>query len=571
MTLIKSVRIRNFKCFRTWQKFDFEQCTYFIGANNSGKSAVLIAIDCFFNSHKYDKEYINKNEFRAKGVGFNKSDIEIEFDLTKISTKTLKSQLIELYGNTLNLKHSFTFKEVSGQVVNDFEIAGNIVDFDNLPISLRNFLEKIAVSYIHPQESKELLVQAQLKLKNRLLSNWGRNAAIAETLKTLQTSWDDLRSKANTYLSGGLTHSLQDIWPGCITTVDLPAKIEDVVGISEILFKGNNSMPDVNLTSQGTGAQSTILYQTHYLLDSDKSLHRGFYHPIWLLEEPESFLHAEIISKLGNLLNSKLWLGNIQMIISSHSPILLATSKQSASMVIWNLLKNYEIKKSAPVNEWTNEEIDEVGVIMGDPNFKIYFEASLKSDIIFIEDKRPQTKDKFIESGINVTKALNGASELRRYFDVLRSIDFVQSNNSYFFIDNDDGVREFNNVIENENFDRTTVSGFKKYTFNGKVSLIVFPENYAVEDLFNEFDSFLESCANQLFSNDYSVATTNNIPANFSRVHAQIRNKNSDGLETAKLLIKKHQDIKDAFWEKITSEGWTICPRYIKEINSLMR
>lgn len=90
--------------------------------------------------------------------------------------------------------------------------------------------------------------------------------------------------------------------------VDLPEKVVDVIAVSEILFKGSSDLPDVSLTSQGTGAQSTILYQTHFLLDSDKTLHRGFYYPIWLVEEPESFLHVDIIFKLGYLLCSDIWL-----------------------------------------------------------------------------------------------------------------------------------------------------------------------------------------------------------------------------------------------------------------------
>ncbi len=482
----------------------------------------------------------------------------------------MRSKLVELFGQNLHLKHSFTFREVSSQIVSEYEIKNEVKSYDDLDKNLRSFLERIAISYIHPQESKELLEQAQLKLKNRLLSNWGRNAAIAETLKQLQSSWDDLRSKANNYLSAGLTNSLQDIWPGCSTTVDLPEKIEEIVGISEILFRGESTMPNVSLTSQGTGAQSTILYQTHFLLDSDRSLHRGFYYPIWLLEEPESFLHADIISKLGQLLNSDSWLTNIQMVISTHSPILLAASHKSANISNWNLLENHSIKRSKTVTEWSDEEIEEIGVLMGDPNFKVYFEVSLDENLIFIEDKREHTKTKLEEAGIVITKALNGATELRRYFNVLRSLEFIQSNNSFFLVDNDDGLKEFTNVLEDSKIQSQTTSGFRRYGFENGVFLVVFPPGHAFEDLFSEYDEFLESCANQIFSADYQVATTKQIPANLSRVHAHIRNKRSSGLEDAKDLIKKHQDVKDSFWNKVSAEGLKLSATYVKEIKSLI-
>lgn len=408
-------------------------------------------------------------------------------------------------------------------------------------------------------------------MKSRLLSNWGRNPVLAGTLNQLQKQWTELKSMANSYLSNGLTQSLQNIWPGCETKVDLPEKIEDIIGISEIMFKASSELPDVSLTSQGTGAQSTILYQTHFLLDSDKTLHRGFSYPIWLIEEPESFLHADIIFKLGYLLCSDLWLDNIQMLISTHSPLLLATSKQNGDKIKWFSLDSHSVLKGKSVSEWSDSEIKDMGILMGDPNFDIYFKSSQQSKLIIIEDSKELTEKKFIEAGINVTQRLNGVTELKRYFDVLRSVDISMGRNIYLLIDNDDGIKDFKNSLAKGEIVVKTDAGFTKYKFENNIFLIVFPEGYAVEELFKEHDSIVESCANQIFNDNYTNATsTGAVPANLSRTHAAIRNKTVSGLDEAKKIIRNTQDVKEIFWKEVEDKNLTIEPEIASEIVKML-
>lgn len=572
MNLISKIEVRNFKCFRAWNEFNLDSSSYFIGANNSGKSAVLLAIDCFFNPENFKSDFINKTELRGRLPGYNKSEIKIIFELKSIEkSETLKKRLIKNYGSTIEINRTFTYKEITDRVVLSVEVQGKEYEYDDLDQDLQKLLSRISVSYIHPQESKELLSNAQLKLKKRLLNNWGRSSQLSDTLKNLQDSWDELRSKANNYLSAGLTNSLQDIWNDCKVNINLPTDIEDIIGISQIEFQGNSNIPSVPLTSQGTGAQSTILYQTHYLLDSDRTLHRGFYHAIWLLEEPESFLHADIIIKLGGLLNSNEWLDNVQMLVSTHSALLLATTKQNSNRIIWNLMDQHTLKKSQKTYEWDPQEIKEIGILMGDPNFDVYFNSSLVEDLIFIEDKRELTETKLLEAGIKVSKRLNGSTDQRRYFDVLRSIDFNFKHRNYFIVDNDDGIKVFNNSLDSGTTIETTESNFQRIDFGSNVSIILLPKNWIIEDLFEAFDSHVEECVYILFNDEFTTADLGNIPGYLSRAHAEIRNKKPNGLTEAKLLVKNKQDIKDRFWHKVEEESINMSTKYISEIKSLIK
>lgn len=572
MALIKKISITNFKCYRKEIEFDLNKSSFFIGANNSGKSAVLKALHCFFDDNQFKSEFINKTELKSKSAGYNKSVIAIEFSINELPTKTLRDKLLKTFSDSLILTKTFTYREKSKTINIEYKVDEKNFEYEDLDDILIDFLSRINVSYIHPQESAELLQKAQEKLKLRLLSNWGRNVALADIIKQLQSAWNDLRNKANPYLSNGLTQSLQEIWPGCKTTVDLPLNIEDVIGISEISFAADNELPAVNLTSQGTGAQSAILYQTHYLLDSDKTLHRGFYYPIWLIEEPESFLHADIIFKLGNYLCSNNWLSNIQILASTHSPLLLAASKQNSNSINWCFLKDNNVVKQGLVDDWEENDIKEIGIVMGDPNFDIYFSTSSVGNIIILEDSRELTFEKFLQSGIDVTLRLRGVSEQRRYFDVLRSVDVSLGREIIFLVDNDDGIKDFRNVLDKGELKETSAKGFKKYKFDNNIFIIVFPDNHAIEELFNEHQSVLESCANQLFNEDFTnAAADKNIPANLTRAHAHIRNKTTNGLKEAMELIRNTQDVKDIFWNEVSRNDYKINEEYLFDLKQLIK
>lgn len=160
-------------------------------------------------------------------------------------------------------------------------------------------------------------------------------------MKNLEDSWNSLRTDASKSLSENLTNALILVWPDAYANVDLPEKIQDILAISSISFRQTPSQPEITLGKQGNGVQATVLFQAHYILDSDKTAHQGFHHPIWLVEEPETFLHADIALKIGLMLSSKEWLSNIQIIATTHSPLILAASSQNKENTTWTLMNTF--------------------------------------------------------------------------------------------------------------------------------------------------------------------------------------------------------------------------------------
>jgi AAA15 family ATPase/GTPase len=575
MNLLNNIKIKNFKCFRTQTKIPLSQGSYLIGINNAGKTAILNAINFFFDNSTYsDDIFLNRTEYLAKKAGYNRSEIAIYFDLNNIDSVALKRKLLKTFGSEAGLvevKKNITFTPDSKKMSFSYEINGNDpVDYDDLDPDIRKLLESIKITYIHPQEGKELLLKAQAKLKERLLANWGRNAKLSHSIKELQEKWNILRGQAHTYLSTSLTESLQKMWPGSQAAIDLPKDIKEIVGISDINFKSNSILPEIELTSQGTGAQTAILYLAHYLLDSDRSLHRGEYHPIWLLEEPESFLHADLILKFADDINSNTWLKNIQMVISTHSAILLAASRLGGENVTWNFIQNYSLKGSKKVDKWSEEEIENIGHVMGDANFHAYFSASKDYKLVFIEDKKEITKVKFEEAGIKIEKNLDGVSQIAKYIDVFLGNPELIRQKAYFIVDNDEGIKDLKRFLTKP--PEKSINGFKLFKIGNtdKVYIILLPEKFSVEDLFDEYDNFLDNCVAAIWdTNNWSIKPT--IPRHLSRICSSARSKNNiDSIEAAKELIRNETDVKDPFWKKVVDSNLQMNQEKLKDVKSIL-
>lgn len=566
MAILKRVSIRNFKGFRGEISISLSDSTYLIGPNNSGKTAVLSALKCFFDSDVFIPEYLNKTELASRRKGSTQSIIGVTFDVNSLGRKAIKKRMLEKYGEELTVLKYFTWGEKSDKIQIVYKIRGKSQEYEELDADVRAVIQSISISYIHPQEGDELLQKAQEKFKQRLFNNWGRHSSGADQLKSIQAQWVELRKFANSYLSGSLTSRLQKIWPNSSAKVDLPDQIEDIVAISDITFKSNPQLPEITLTSHGTGAQSTILYQTHYLLDSDKTLHAGMYHPVWLLEEPESFLHADIASRLSMQLSSEEWLENIQIVVSTHSAIMLAASRQSENMTRWVLLDNQNIVIDKITSLVTTSDISDVGKRMGDAYFDLYFMAAARGPLIFCEDSRTQTKDKLIECGLNITDTISGSGNFKRHVEVLSTVIPFLRDNAYYILDSDDGLNDLKSFIEKGNKTQD-INGWEKYCLRPNIYLVLPPKSMAIEGLFDEWNPYLEDTFKRLYN---SSLTLKDAPPELSSATTMLRKKKPTNKETILMLLAKNQDVKDLFWAKVKHQGLSIAKRHKDSLNILI-
>ena len=568
MSLISKIIIKNFKSFRDKKTFDLGEATYFIGVNNAGKSTVLNALQAFFDEGILSKgDFINKTSFLSKKRDSNVCEITVFFNIKELTTKKYKLELIKKHGSILSISKIFTVSTDTKVVTRSYKINGKSIK-GSLPDEITKLMGSIKVTYLHPQEGQELLKKAQEKLRQRLLANWGRGSNITNSIKKLQDEWDELRDKSNVYLSGSLTESLQKMWPNSEITISLPKNIREIITISDINFSGYKNAPEIELTSQGTGAQSTILYLAHFLLDSDRTLHRGEYHPLWLLEEPESFLHVDLLAGLAKQLNSEKWLTNIQMVVSTHSPVLLAGSRVAEEKVTWCVLSDVCEGFNKTTNRFTEDEIKTIGNIMGDPNFFAYFLAAKDESLIFIEDSKALTLQKYADAGVSVTKGLEGVPEIIKFLGVFLSAPFVVSNKVFFIIDADKGKSQFARFYDENNVE-ATINGFTMFRVKSseKIFLIFLPEGLACEGLFEEFNNHLDDCIDKLWNDKWEPKDP---PISLAGVAAKIRIKKINNRAEAIELIKNEGDVKDNFWKKVEDFDYNINNTHVESLKALM-
>ena len=552
MPFLQHLAVRNFKCFRQREELELEQATYLVGPNNSGKTALLEALNCFFDSTAFRAEYLHRTELRARLEGYNRADIAVTFNVAQISQQRRRRDLIKKYGSQLEIEKRFTWREASDTVLVEFNFAGESCLEDELPPEVSRLLRAGSMSYLHPQEGSELLARAQDKFKQRLFHNWGRHASVADRVKAAQAEWSQLRSTANTYLSAALTSRLKTIWPQADLKVDLPERIQDIVAVSDISFRSSPNLPQITLTQHGTGAQSAILYQTHYVLDSDRSLHQGMYFPVWLLEEPESFLHADIANQLAQLLSSQEWLDSIQMIISTHSPLILAASRQSADRASWVLLDSHAVKWQRRVADVKKDDIEEMGRMLGDANFGVYFDSSTVGPRVFIEDSRQALVNALVDLDVSVTKALGGISNAKRYLEVFEALQTLPGE-TYFLVDGD-RARDLGPRLEQSRL-VMVLNGWCQREVADRCFVVVTPPDTAMEDCFEGWPDVLLDCANEIY--DGALNLRDPIPLSLSRAVASLRGKSPGSIDDAKLLLRSQQDVKDRFWNDSSPKRFT--------------
>jgi energy-coupling factor transporter ATP-binding protein EcfA2 len=158
---VKSVRVQNFRCIRD-ETLNCEDLTVLIGANGSGKSSFLRALDIFYNSNaKYSEE-----DFYARDTSKN-IKITVTFDNLSEGEKQIFKKYVE--GGELSVEKELTWPSTRGSqkyygmsLVNpDFQ-AFREAEGGNLRKEYEKLREMSKYSSLPPYSNKE---SAEAKLK----------------------------------------------------------------------------------------------------------------------------------------------------------------------------------------------------------------------------------------------------------------------------------------------------------------------------------------------------------------------------------------------------------------------
>jgi len=565
MSLLKKVEITNFECFREPTSFDLDSATFFIGENNLGKSSVFRAICIFFGELAFGTQYLNETEHRRKKAGSNTCKITIVFDLTALHLKALRERLLKLnQGNNL-LRVTRQITAYKNHDEEKFLILGRKLAYEDMHEDIRTLIESVTVNYIHPHQGTELLNKAQNKLQKRLLDNWGRATSVSKELNKLEKEWQKYRQQSNLYLSSLLTTEIQSFWGKGKVSIELPSSIRDIIKVGDVRFQAADDLPAISLTSQGTGVQQSLLYYASYVLDSDRTLRRNKeYNPVWLLEEPESFLHADMIIRLAKDLTSAPWLANIQLLTTTHSGLLLASSMNANDQTTWNVLNNHRLKSSFKPGDIDAAKIEEIGNLMGDPKFEVYFRAN--ENHIFIEDKSGILIAALRENNITAT-GLGGIDVVKKYVSVLTTNPFSKT---WFIVDDDLGAEQIKDLLTGAEAQED--NEFRRYKLKNHVTIILLPKHWSMECLFEEFDSFVEECVDKIC--DENLRVKDQIDrlciATASKLHDKYLNNPVPSRADVVHLLKRDKNVKHEFWRRVKAEQYDFKPDSIETLKRLL-
>lgn len=293
---ITEIRISNYRSITEEQKINPNDLTTLIGANNSGKTNALRAMCVFFggyeNTYGYDRSKDLPTDEREK-----RTSIIITLDIPEENKWFWQSyeKLHQLHGTTrsnnkvtLYLYYTVTNTPVYSFFANQKRPREKQQEYSRI---LRNLttelLEKFNVLYI-PSEKSITDLYKQLLAPRISIKAAEIFKKVEKDLKTELTKIE--KSIDATLKQAGIKSS----------SVHLEIPGEDMRSIIGDFSLKVTDHVKTSYTDKGRGLQAAILFSSLSWVDDcikdDKKI------PIWLIEEPESYMHPELAKNCKNIL-----------------------------------------------------------------------------------------------------------------------------------------------------------------------------------------------------------------------------------------------------------------------------
>lgn len=341
MRLIKHVEVRNFRSIRSATIDGLNSYVPIVGLNGSGKSNLLRALSLFFNAEvepgvPMDMKRDHHDPGRRFG-GRRRIAVRITFDLSQgYEARSEVQGWFDTMGveDELTIERAWFYADPSGRVVEEEFV---IVDGDRasrvepteigpLNIFIRSIKLRYLPNHVTPSEVMAVEIQSLRTAMNRRVR---RRAAFRKG--NMQEALDEL-GKVATEMLAGLSHriaahssELSEVVP---TIPNDFAELAFQLGLETVTSTGVLQAPEL----QGSGTQSYILF---HLLDLiDNSVFEGDFGwtkaVVWAVEEPESFLHAGLRTRLAQDLLGFSSAGRRQVFLTTHEP-----EFQRPAEVVW--------------------------------------------------------------------------------------------------------------------------------------------------------------------------------------------------------------------------------------------
>ncbi len=348
---IKSIRIKGFRSFED-ATVHFEKYCVLVGENNSGKSNVLYAIQTFLGERKLQHSDLKKGHVESSYIEmvFYVGAERSWFDAEKKEEDVIRIKAVCESSGKHNVKLVYQYS------------------IDNSPCGKLNF--PLDIVFIPALETLDGQVKTTsnstiMKLINRLVvSRIEGESTKTDKFKQISHSISELSEYMNSDSGGALKNLKTRVerhllnYPGLNIsfTLKTPSAFDFVKQCfdNKVLLEGH----EMDLDSQGMGFQRSLIYA---LLSALSEVERSNTDILYLIEEPELYLHPNHQLAFRNNLSHLSKQPPNQVILTTHSPYFVSNVDNYSEIA-------RVVKKSSnsEVKQITLAELDQICTENGD-------------------------------------------------------------------------------------------------------------------------------------------------------------------------------------------------------------
>lgn len=358
---LTEIRVRNFRSIETEQHFSVPGKMTLVGPNNSGKTNLLRAIQVLFTGLANTYGYTRENDLTF-GVGKSRTSITATFDgdpETETGIYDAVDELHELQGTERNgtqLTLTLYFTDTDTPVYSFFpnikrpKPGAQAAQYSRTHIALLNRLIGMFSLYYVP--SAKSIDQIYLELLTPFLRR-KVSKVIEPHISEINESLEDAASALNAELDSA---NLADYE----ASFSLPNQsVEDLVSGFDFMVSDPQKTP---IHEKGMGVQSAALLAAFRWITKQENSEGK--EPLWLLEEPESYLHPDLAGNCNAILENLAQ--DATVIKTTHSMAFVPQNPQHVSGTRLNSKNRTEIERYKTFSEAVSSIRCALGIRFGD-------------------------------------------------------------------------------------------------------------------------------------------------------------------------------------------------------------
>ena len=474
---ISSLTIRNLRSIEEITLDLRNGLTTIVGANSSGKSNILRALELFFTGQIDRRAFVAALDMPSWIINAKapsaRTSIRVEFDLSDRGANRLWKEVEKLFalkgwpipqGKTLTIIRYFSRGSASGYQCIIPTKGTRQSECKELTELAELLIRRVEYRYVPSLKDlqSDSFRQVSEELKARLLSVWagGDRKEVAEKREAFQKIRGEIEALIQD-AAHGLSDSLKDHFPevSALKLAMASTELEDMIGNLDIFADDGH---ETLMRQKGSGIQGASII--HMLRILRETAPRGANHKqlfLWNIEEPETFLHPSAQRRLAKMLRAQS--ANTQILTTTHSPLFVVRAEPHSNVLIRRIVQRGHhcsspvklpkedplrpIRESLGTSLADSLSLHEVVVVVEGPSDVTIFSEAYRR----LCDRKELTFDREFVAFVSG----HGSSQQATAFTILRSWSPLSKIGAIFDYDKagrDDGAKRLKAAVENRDY-----------------------------------------------------------------------------------------------------------------------